>query len=57
MKKLIMFVLFFACALGLTACGQNGKVTYYPNSSEMQINLQLLHMNGIKTKLLICYRR
>lgn len=57
MKKLIMFVLFFACALGLTACGQNGKGIYYPNSSEMQINLQLLHMNGIKTKLLICYRR
>lgn len=40
MKKLIMFVLFFVCALGLTACGQNGKGTYYPNSSEMQINLQ-----------------
>lgn len=35
-----MFVLFFVCALGLTACGQNGKGIYYPNSSEMQINLQ-----------------
>lgn len=40
MKKLIISALIFVCVLGLTACGRNGEGTYYPNSSEMQENLQ-----------------
>lgn len=40
MKKLIVSILILACILVLAACSKNENGTYYPDSSEMQENLQ-----------------
>ena len=40
MKKLLIFLSLIIIGVFLVACSKNGQGTYYPNSDEMQYNLE-----------------
>ena len=40
MKKLLIFFSLIIIGVFLVACSKNGQGTYYPNSDEMQYNLE-----------------